>query len=87
VFAVADAEGLERFPIWGQSYGGRIAWMAAAAAPERVAAIVTSGFWDPRPLPEEPAEIDGWDEGGVRRERPHGPHRPRVPRPLVPVVI
>jgi hypothetical protein len=36
--------------------------MAAAAAPERVAAIVTSGFWDPRPLPEEPAEIDGWDE-------------------------
>lgn len=33
-----------------------------AAAPERVPAIVTSGFWDPRPLPEEPAEIDGWDE-------------------------
>ena len=62
VFAVADAEGLDRFAVWGQSYGGRIAWMAAAAAPERVAAIVTSGFWDPRPPPEKPAEIDGWDE-------------------------
>jgi pimeloyl-ACP methyl ester carboxylesterase len=62
MFAVADAEGLDRFAIWGQSYGGRIAWMTAAAAPERVPAIVTSGFWDPRPLPEKSAEIDGWDE-------------------------
>ena len=62
VFAVAEAEGLDRFAIWGQSYGGRIARMAGAAAAERVAAIVTSGFWDPRPLPEERAEIDGWDE-------------------------
>ena len=62
VFAVADAEGLDRFAVWGQSYGGRIAWMVAAAAPERVAAIVASGFWDPRPPPEKPAEIDAWDE-------------------------
>jgi pimeloyl-ACP methyl ester carboxylesterase len=62
VFAVADAEGLDRFAIWGQSYGGRIAWMTAAAAPERVPAIVTSGFWDPRPLPAGPTEIDAWDE-------------------------
>ena len=62
VFAVADAEGLDRFAIWGQSYGGRIAWMAAAAASERVPAIVTSGFWDPQPQPEEPTEIDGWAE-------------------------
>jgi pimeloyl-ACP methyl ester carboxylesterase len=62
VFAVADAEGLDRFAVWGQSYGGRIAWMAAAAAPARVAAIVASGFWDPRPPPEKPPEIDGWDE-------------------------
>ena len=36
VFAIADAEGLDRFAIWGQSYGGWIAWMSAAAAPERV---------------------------------------------------
>ena len=33
VFAVADAEGLDRFAIWGQSRGGWMAWMAAAAAP------------------------------------------------------
>jgi pimeloyl-ACP methyl ester carboxylesterase len=70
VFAVADAEGLDRFAIWGQSYGGRIAWMTAAAAPERVPAIVASGFWDPRPEPGEPAEIDEWAEalrhGGTR---------------------
>jgi pimeloyl-ACP methyl ester carboxylesterase len=62
VFAVADAEGLDRFAIWGQSYGGWIAWMTAAAAPERVPAIVSSGLWDPRPDPEEPTEPDVWDE-------------------------
>lgn len=62
VFAVADAEGLDRFAIWGQSYGGWIAWMTAAAAPERVPAIVTSGSWDPRPPPQEPTETDEWLE-------------------------
>jgi pimeloyl-ACP methyl ester carboxylesterase len=61
VFAVADAERLDRFAIWGLSYGGWMAWMTAAAAPARVAAIVTSGEWDPRPY-EMPAEIDAWDE-------------------------
>jgi hypothetical protein len=44
--------------------------MTAAAAPERVPAIVASGAWDPRPSPEEPTEIDEWDEalrqGGTR---------------------
>ena len=62
VFAVADAEGLDRFAIWGQSMGGWIAWMTAAAAPERVPAIVASGAWDPRPGPEEPTETDEWAE-------------------------
>ena len=62
VLAVADAEGLDRFALWGQSYGGWIAWMTADAVPERVPAIVTSGAWDPRPEPEE----ENWkwfDEG------------------------
>ena len=62
VFAVADAEGLDRFAIWGLSYGGWIAWMTAAAAPERVPAIVASGSWDPRPAPEAPTETDEWLE-------------------------
>ena len=70
VFAAADAEGLDRFAIWGQSYGGWIAWMTAAAAPERIPAMVSSGSWDPRPLHEEPTEPDEWDEavrnGGTR---------------------
>jgi pimeloyl-ACP methyl ester carboxylesterase len=61
VFEVANAEGLDRFAIWGQSYGGWIAWMTAADAPGRVPAIVTSGSWDPRP-PEEPMENDEWVE-------------------------
>lgn len=69
VFAVADAEGLDRFAIWGLSMGGWIAWMTAAASPERVPAIVTSGAWDPRPEPE-PTEPDEWLEalrrGGTR---------------------
>jgi pimeloyl-ACP methyl ester carboxylesterase len=62
VFAVAEAEGLDRFAIWGHSYGGWIAWMTAAAAPERVPAIVVSGEWDPRPALEAPTETDAWDE-------------------------
>jgi pimeloyl-ACP methyl ester carboxylesterase len=62
VFAVATAEGLDRFAIWGQSRGGWIAWMTAAAAAERVAAIVTTGAWDPRPEPEDPTETDEWAE-------------------------
>lgn len=62
VFSVADAEGLDRFAIWGQSYGGWIGWMTAAAAPERIGALVTSGSWDPRPPPQEPTEPDEWNE-------------------------
>jgi pimeloyl-ACP methyl ester carboxylesterase len=70
VLAVADAEGLDRFAIWGHSYGGWIAWMTADAAPERVSAIATSGSWDPRPPEEEPTEPDEYDDairrGGMR---------------------
>lgn len=61
VLAVADAEGLDRFAIWGLSYGGWIAWMTANAVPERVPAIVTSGEWDPRPGTEE--DWRWFDEG------------------------
>ena len=49
VLAVADAEGLERFAMWGLSYGGWVAWMTANAAPDRVPAFISTGSWDPRP--------------------------------------
>jgi len=49
VLAVADAEGLDRFALWGHSWGGWISWMTAAAHPARVATLVTWGAWDPRP--------------------------------------
>ncbi len=61
VLAVADAEGLGRFAIWGQSFGGWIAWMTSDAVPERVPAIVTIGAWDPRPGTEE--DWRWFDEG------------------------
>lgn len=62
--AVADAEGIERFAIWGQSYGGWVAWMTGDAVPPRIAAIVTSGAWDPRPGTQEDwEEFDaGWGD-------------------------
>jgi pimeloyl-ACP methyl ester carboxylesterase len=44
------------------TYGGWTAWMTAAAAPERISAMVSSASWDPRPLHEEPTEPDEWDE-------------------------
>lgn len=49
VLAVVDAEGIARFALWGLSYGGWIAWMTAYSAPDRVAGLVTTGEWDPRP--------------------------------------
>ena len=64
VLAVADAEGIDRFAIWGQSYGGWIAWMTADSVPQRIPAIVTSGAWDPRPGTDEDWESfdKGWGE-------------------------
>jgi pimeloyl-ACP methyl ester carboxylesterase len=69
VLAVADAEGIDRFAIWGQSYGGWVAWITGYTAPERVAALIASGSWDPRPGTddEEWKEFDeGWLEA-IRR--------------------
>jgi pimeloyl-ACP methyl ester carboxylesterase len=43
VLAVADAEEIDRFAIWGQSYGGLIAWMTAYSVPDRLAAIISGG--------------------------------------------
>jgi pimeloyl-ACP methyl ester carboxylesterase len=69
VVAVADAEGIDRFALWGLSYGGWIAWMTAQAIPERVPALISSGAWDPRPETDEAWKEwdDGW--GAALRER------------------
>jgi pimeloyl-ACP methyl ester carboxylesterase len=53
VLAVADAEGLDRFAIWGLSYGGWVGWQTADAAPLRVSALITTGSWDPSPGTQE----------------------------------
>jgi pimeloyl-ACP methyl ester carboxylesterase len=53
VLAVADAEGLDRFAMWGLSYGGWVSWLTASAAPERVPAFISTGSWDPRPGTDE----------------------------------
>lgn len=58
-----DAEGHSRFAVWGLSYGGWLGWMTAYAQPDRVAALVASGAWDPSPSPDgEYAQEfeDGW---------------------------
>ncbi len=63
VLAVADAEGIDRFAIWGLSYGGWIAWLTVLEVPERIPAIITTGACDPRASTEEEAlaEFDaGW---------------------------
>lgn len=55
VLAVADAEGIDRFALWGFSYGGWICWLTAYAAPERVAALISTGSWDARPDTDDEA--------------------------------
>ncbi len=70
VLAVADAEGVDRFAIWGLSYGGWVGWMTADSAPGRVAALITSGAWDPRP-----GKYEDWkefDEGWLKAIRRGG---------------
>jgi pimeloyl-ACP methyl ester carboxylesterase len=70
VLAVADAEGLDRFAVWGMSYGGWVAWMTAYRAPERVAAMISTGSWDPRPGSYE--DWVPWDEGELEVLRQGG---------------
>ena len=53
VLAVTDAEGAERFAVWGLSYGGWYGWMVADARPDRVAALIRSGSTDTEPESEE----------------------------------
>jgi len=73
VLAVADAEGLDRFAVWGLSYGGWIGWLTAYAAPERVAALISSGSWDPRPETYEDWKVfdEGWG-AAIRRDGMRG---------------
>jgi pimeloyl-ACP methyl ester carboxylesterase len=71
VLAVADAEGIDTFALWGYSYGGWVSWLTADSAPERVVAIVTTGSWDPRPESLD----DDWeyfDAGLLEAIRRHG---------------
>jgi pimeloyl-ACP methyl ester carboxylesterase len=53
ILAVADAESVDRFAIWGLSYGGWVGWLTAEAVPDRVAALVSSGYWSPFPQTEQ----------------------------------
>jgi pimeloyl-ACP methyl ester carboxylesterase len=70
VLVVADAEGIDRFAIWGQSYGGWIAWMTSDSAPDRVAALISGGAWDPRPTTDE--EWREFDESWLEAARRGG---------------
>jgi pimeloyl-ACP methyl ester carboxylesterase len=70
VLAVADAEGLDRFALWGLSYGGWIAWLTAYSAPQRVVAMIATGSWDPRPETHE--EWVTWVEPEVETLRRGG---------------
>ncbi len=60
LLAVVDAEGVDRFAIWGLSYGGSIGWRTADAVPDRVAALITTGAWSP-PSPGGVDLEDPWN--------------------------
>lgn len=73
VLTVADAEGMDRFAIWGLSYGGWIGWVTAYSVPGRVAALITSGSWDPSPgTYEQWKEFDGGWLAAIRRDGMRG---------------
>jgi pimeloyl-ACP methyl ester carboxylesterase len=55
ILAIAEAEGVDRFGIWGWSQETIVAWSTARSAPDRVAAFIGTGDPDPRPWTAE-----GW---------------------------
>jgi pimeloyl-ACP methyl ester carboxylesterase len=59
IVAVADAEGADRFGIWGWSQGTIVAWAITRLATERVAAFIGTG--DPTPRPWSVEEWAGFD--------------------------
>jgi pimeloyl-ACP methyl ester carboxylesterase len=67
VFAVADAAGIERFHLVGESIGGTIALAAALARPERIATLTVSNGGH---LGTSIQRVDEWrrqlDESGVK---------------------
>jgi pimeloyl-ACP methyl ester carboxylesterase len=66
-FAVADAAGLQRFHLVGESIGGTIALAAALARPERIVALTVSNGGH---LGASIQRVDAWrrqlDEGGAK---------------------
>ena len=68
LFAVADAAGLARFHLVGESIGGTVALAAALARPERVASLTVSNGAH---LGASIQRVEAWRrqlaEGGVRR--------------------
>jgi pimeloyl-ACP methyl ester carboxylesterase len=60
MLAAADALGLERFNLWGQSFGGKLALWLAVQDPDRLEALVLSSpaaiLVNPGPLPP-PAQM------------------------------
>lgn len=63
VLAVLDAEGIERAAFWGHSLGGMVGFTLGHDQPERIAALVLTGY-NPFPMsPAEAAEVQGWIDG------------------------
>ena len=67
LFAVADAAGLQRFHLVGESIGGTVALAAALARPERIATLTVSNGAH---LGASIQRVEAWrrqlDEGGVK---------------------
>jgi pimeloyl-ACP methyl ester carboxylesterase len=53
VIAVAEDAGLDRFAVFGFSWGGAIAWEIARTRPERTTALVAMGCWGRKFLTDE----------------------------------
>lgn len=63
VLAVLDAEGIERAAFWGHSLGGMVGFTLGHDHPDRIAALVLTGY-NPFPMPPaEQAEVQGWIDG------------------------
>jgi pimeloyl-ACP methyl ester carboxylesterase len=79
MLGAADALGLDRFDLWGTSFGGKTALFLAAHAPERVSALVLEAPAAIRPNGSRPPS--GTPEEIARRLYAHPERVPPQPAP------
>jgi pimeloyl-ACP methyl ester carboxylesterase len=81
MLAAVTAVGIDRFDLWGTSFGGRLALWLAIAAPQRLGSLVLAApaaILTGRPPPQDPAELAAILYHHPERQPPTAPESAEV---------